>query len=369
VCLCTLLGFPALAFGQDKKLPEAWFFGERPAGLKGLEGKPPPELKLKTWIGDAVDVRASRGKVLVIDFWATWCGPCMAAVPENVRIANQYKERGLVLLGVHDANSGWERAPAVVKEKNINYSVALDEAGGISAKAFNLAFWPTYIIVDRAGIVRGAGLSPGHLEEAVKLLLAEPAPEGINEAAGNELPAEWFYGGLNRPAAFRALEGKPLPELTAADWLGEPLTAADTRERVLVLHFLASGNGTSMKQAEVLAALEREIGSQGVVFSAVCAADDSWETLTKIAGEGRVPSRLCHDAPAVGDQPAGATGAIAATLGLRYVPCTVLVDRAGVVRAAGVRVESVKEIAGKLLAESTPARRDGDAAAEPNQNN
>jgi thiol-disulfide isomerase/thioredoxin len=354
IALLTLSAAPPGAAADDTRLSDKWFFPNRPAKLIAVEGKPPPELKLGSWIGEQVSVPESKGKVVVIDFWATWCGPCMAAIPKNVEIVKKYKDKGLVFLGVHDANLGWDKAQGVVTDKNINYPVVVDAPGGVSAKAFNLAFWPTYVIIDRAGIVRGAGLNPAHLEDAVKLLLAEPAPEGAAgaAAANSGLPSAWFYAGDRRPAALKALEGKPMPKLTAAEWLNAPLTPADTNDRVVVLHFFASGNGPSMKQAASLAALEREMGPQGVVVVGVSTADEEWDPLKKIVADGKLPSRLFRDAAIDGGKPGAAGGASAAAFGVRYVPCTVVVDRAGVVRAAGVRVERVREIAGKLLAEN-----------------
>ena len=104
----VLLAFPSALLADASSLPDKWFFPGRPDNLKGLEGKPPPSLNLGSWIGDPVDVVESKGKVVVIDFWATWCGPCMAAIPENVAIVDKYTPEGLVFIGVHDANAGWD---------------------------------------------------------------------------------------------------------------------------------------------------------------------------------------------------------------------------------------------------------------------
>jgi thiol-disulfide isomerase/thioredoxin len=359
--LAGLLSIPQNVRAQTKSFPDAWFFPNDRAKLKALEGKPPPELKLQAWIGDQVRISEQKGKVVVIDFWATWCGPCMAAIPENVELMKKYKDQGLVFLGVHDANSGWERAQGVVDQKKINYSVARDADGGVSAKAFNLSFWPTYVIIDRAGIVRGAGFIPGHVKDAVKILLAEPAPNMPAGAAGGkgEFPADWYYGGNSRAAAMKATEGKAMPALAATKWSGEALTPEAMKDRVVVLHFLASGNPASIQQGIALAALEKEMGPQGVVVVAIAPADDAWEPLAKLVEAGKLPSRLCMDAASKDAESAGkkkkdmARGETSGAYGVRYMPATVVIDRMGKVRAAGVKINKVKEIASKLLAENT----------------
>ena len=171
---CTLLA-AGMTYTADGEFPDKYYyFGpKRPEALRKMEGQPPPALALKSWIGEEQDLSKLKGKVVVVDFWATWCGPCMKAVPHNVTMFKAHKDEGLMIIGVHDSKRGFDKMPAVAKDKGINYPLAVD--AGSSAKAYNVSFWPTYVVIDRKGMVRAAGLDPSHVEEVVEKLLKEKA--------------------------------------------------------------------------------------------------------------------------------------------------------------------------------------------------
>lgn len=174
VMSALLVGLIA-ADSAKREFPSDWFWDDDEKSAQShsaLEGKPMPALDLTGWANGEVKTDDMKGKVIVVDFYATWCGPCMAAIPHNNELMKKYKDKGLVLFGVCTSRNGQEKMDDVVKSKGIEYPTARDP-NLASEKAWAVHYYPTYAVVDRKGNVRAIGLQPDKVEQVVEKLLAE----------------------------------------------------------------------------------------------------------------------------------------------------------------------------------------------------
>ena len=171
-------GSPADPIAKSPNLseyPEDWFWdirGSR-ARHRAMVGQDPPPLSLTGWIGMPASLEEARreGKVVVVDFWATWCGPCVQSLPKMAALAASHPD-SLTVIGVHDSRRGSDRMAEVAGRAGVLYPLAVDD-GGRSEKAWNVSFWPTIAVIGRDGKLRAIGLKPEHVADAVGRVLAE----------------------------------------------------------------------------------------------------------------------------------------------------------------------------------------------------
>jgi peroxiredoxin len=115
-------------------------------------GHPAPDFALPTLAGETVRLSDFKGKPVLVNFWATWCGPCRSEFPDFQKAAVDNAEE-LVIIGINNTTTDQkEQIPAFLAEFGITFLIVLDETGA-TAKAYNILGLPTSIFIDRNGNV------------------------------------------------------------------------------------------------------------------------------------------------------------------------------------------------------------------------
>lgn len=138
--------------------------------VKQFENKPMPSFKLTDTVGKVHTNSSLKGKVVLIDFWATWCGPCKQAMPMLERLHNKYKGKGLVVIG-SDVLEQRDKANAAVKFKKASkYTYTFtknDAASEALIPALKIQGIPTMLLIDKKGVVRQVNVGFDPSEEAI----------------------------------------------------------------------------------------------------------------------------------------------------------------------------------------------------------
>jgi peroxiredoxin len=172
--LAIVLAFCTLLSARAIEIKAEWLEGnaDQRLRLKDIEGKPAPKLQLSDWKGSKeLKLEDLKGKIVILDFWATWCGPCLRSIPHNNEIYNTYKDKGVVFIGVCHPK-GSDKADSVIEKRSIEYPVAID-ADSKTIKAYKVTGFPDYYIIDKQGNLVAGDCKNSKVEDVVDALLAE----------------------------------------------------------------------------------------------------------------------------------------------------------------------------------------------------
>jgi thiol-disulfide isomerase/thioredoxin len=157
--------------GARGKKPPAWLLPAAAFALLGaiiwraerphsLEGDAAPGFSLPvihepdgTDPSDRIRLEDLRGQVVLLDFWASWCKPCRAAVPGLSRIAEKYHKRGFQIIGINSEPLEADQVRRIANSWHFGYPIVIDGTTGTTG-AYGVQAYPTLALIDRAGVVR-----------------------------------------------------------------------------------------------------------------------------------------------------------------------------------------------------------------------
>ena len=157
------------AFCSDKCAKE---FDADPASyVPPVFPRPAPALALKTLAGEAMTWESLRGRVVLVDFWATWCAPCKKSMPELQALQEKYGARGLTVLGVSIDEGGPAKVKKYVEGKKFTYPIAVDAGQSPLWEAFRVKAVPAAFLVDGEGriVAQWTGRAPTGAEVEAKV--------------------------------------------------------------------------------------------------------------------------------------------------------------------------------------------------------
>ena len=151
--------------------------------ILGQEGAS-PQFALKDLNGRAVRLRAYRGKVVLVNFWATWCPPCRAEMPELIRMQREYASHGLQIIGITFPPETKTRVQRFARSLKVNYPIILGTRQ-LKARFSSEETLPLTVIIDRDGkvnnIISGILLRE-EFDEKIKPLLTETTEGELSNA-------------------------------------------------------------------------------------------------------------------------------------------------------------------------------------------
>jgi peroxiredoxin len=192
VVITTPLGSPG---GLNAVDPQATQFVLGPAPSNGLQpGQMPPELTVKAADGSPtpildldgkpVQLADLRGKVVWLNFWASWCPPCQSETPILRDLADRYRDRGLVVVGVSVQESSVDNVRAYAQKYQLGYTIAADVTGAVYA-AYRLNGIPSTFFIGPEGAIRSIVRAPLNERQAIAQIerILPPAGSGAPPAS------------------------------------------------------------------------------------------------------------------------------------------------------------------------------------------
>ena len=166
--------------GTSTLLAAGMLMASEPAGAPAAlrptaERKPAPEFILPDSTGRTMTLRNYRGKVVLLDFWATWCHGCKLEIPWFAEFSHKYAGQGLTVVGVSLDSEGWKAVTPFIKTAHVPYQIIL--GNDAVSKAYGIENMPDTFLIDRQGrvaAVYNGMVDKQNVEDNLRTMLSEP---------------------------------------------------------------------------------------------------------------------------------------------------------------------------------------------------
>lgn len=276
-------------------------------------GQKAPTFKVTDLDGKPFDLEQAKGRVVFLDFWATWCPPCRLALPHTQALATSERAKKgelLVLAVTSETNTADVRE--FMAEHDYTFRAASSQDVG---KQYGVTGIPTFVIIDREGVVQDSFVgfapdqTPRRIDRAIDAAFAKPAPGGAQAAAADPAAA---------PTPQRVTAGDLAPPIDLTDTAGERFTLADQRGKVVVLDFWATWCGFCVQALPHTQGLaDSEAAKSGDLVVLGVSVDQEPQTVTDFLTANNYTLRTVVDRAAAG------------AYGLRSIPAFIVVGRDG----------------------------------------
>lgn len=337
-------------------------------------GDPAPALRTGRFVqGDAVK-SFEKGKVYVIEFWATWCGPCRAVIPHLNELWKANKDKDVVVIG----QNVWERDDAKVEPfvrkmgELMSYRVALDDKSKTEEGAMAAAWMqaagqdgiPATFVVDKEGRIAWIGHPMDGLDDVVQGVLAGTfdAKKEAERRAKQDEPME--DADVAAPAATLHV-GDPAPKLQTGKWVqGEPVAAVETG-KVYIVEFWATWCGPCRTSIPHLNEIWEKNKDKGLVVIGQNVLEEEESTVARFVAKmgNKMTYRVALDDKSADEEGAMAKNWLQAA-GQDGIPAAFVVGRDGRIAWIGHPMDGLDKVVDEVLAGTFDVKKEAQRRAE-----
>ena len=317
-------------------------------------GKPAPEFKVKDLKGEELSLEKYKGQVVLLDFWATWCGPCIAELPNVKKTYQKYKDQKFQIIGI-SLDRSQQALETFVEKRELGWVHYWDQAGNV-ANQYKVTGIPSMFLLDGQGVIRKAGLR-GH---ALGTAVAELVEENLTNPGGTpkiipepntppkSIPATKLIKPKAVPQSNPASQptnikvedwvGKHAPDFQVKDLNGEDLSLEKYKGQVVLLDFWATWCPPCIKEIPKLKKVYEKYKDQNFQIIGVSLDRTMPPLAAYVQDEALAWVHYWDESREVRNQ-----------YGVRAIPTAFLIDGEGIIRKSSLGGFDVESAVAELM--------------------